>query len=160
MSKFERFPEMLANDAGETRIVNDQAELELALAEGFKTAPGESAAPSADQSAEVATLRTNLEEADKLIAKLDEAGARATAERDEARQALDAANAEIEDLKAKLAAPPAADPLDHDGDGKKGGSAPDPEREALKKDLNDLKVPFARNATTETLRRLLDEATR
>lgn len=54
---------------------------------------------------------------------------------------------------------PVVDPLDHDHDGKKGGSVPNQEREDLKAALADLNVSHAKNASIETLRRLLDEAT-
>ena len=51
------------------------------------------------------------------------------------------------------------DPLDHDGNGKKGGSKPnrstDPEREAIKKALRDKGVKFFGGAPTEKLQELL-----
>lgn len=50
-------------------------------------------------------------------------------------------------------------PLDHDGDGKPGGAAPnDPpsERDELKKQAGELGIEYAKNISTEKLRALID----
>lgn len=47
------------------------------------------------------------------------------------------------------------DPLDHDGDGKKGGSVPS-EREELKKQAAELELEYPRNISTEKLKELID----
>lgn len=100
--KFQRFPEALFNAAGDVLIVKNEAEADAAEANGFKPSPSAQPAP-VTASADVAKLQADLAASDELIAKLDEAGARVAAERDEARKALDEAKAEIETLKAELA---------------------------------------------------------
>lgn len=47
------------------------------------------------------------------------------------------------------------DPLDHDGDGKKGGSVPS-DREDLKKQAAELGLEYARNIPTDKLKELID----
>ena len=47
------------------------------------------------------------------------------------------------------------DPLDHDGDGKKGGSVPS-DREDLKKQAAELGLEYARNISNEKLKELID----
>lgn len=52
-----------------------------------------------------------------------------------------------------------ANPLDHDGDGKAGGAAPNSppsERDELKKQAGELGLEYARNITTEKLKELID----
>jgi hypothetical protein len=47
------------------------------------------------------------------------------------------------------------DPLDHDGDGKKGGAVPS-DREDLKKQAAELGLEYPRNITNEKLKELID----
>lgn len=56
-------------------------------------------------------------------------------------------------------APPAVDPLDHDGNGKKGGAkrSTDPERKAVMAELRSRGVKFFAGAKTEDLKALLVE---
>ena len=48
-----------------------------------------------------------------------------------------------------------AGPLDHDGDGHKGGSEP-ADRDELKKQADELGIDYAKNIPTEKLRDLID----
>lgn len=52
-----------------------------------------------------------------------------------------------------------ANPLDHDGDGKAGGAAPNnppSERDELKKQAGELGLEYARNITTEKLQDMIN----